>query len=92
MPYCAVDLSGYSRGVSKRFNEVINEVIKESIMETSRFGNWAVVRYPGEDDEVILARFNTFKEAQMAAVKWLRGAHRLDVMKVLPNGTLTTEF
>jgi hypothetical protein len=50
---------------------------------------WVVVQNPGQDDEVILSEHQSLSEAICSDdVKY----EMVDVMKRLPDGTLTTEF
>ena len=53
---------------------------------------WVVVVNPGTDEEELYKAFETFADAHyFVSARVCRGAH-LDIMKRLPDGTLTCEF
>ena len=62
-------------------------VTREGLAGTSK--PWAVVLNPGQDDQTIWECFHTYADAAGALDQAGKPA---DVMKRLPDGTLTTEF
>lgn len=53
---------------------------------------WVVVSHPGTDSEEIWDSHPTFAAATVAMNALKRAGEPADVMKRLPDGTLTTEF
>lgn len=51
---------------------------------------WCVVIFPGTDKQEIYADFWTYREAVAGIAE--SGEDSADVMKRLPNGSLTTEY
>jgi hypothetical protein len=53
---------------------------------------WVVVVDPGTDDETVWGEFEFRNQAEVALGQLRNSGHHTDLMKRMPDGTLTTEF
>lgn len=60
------------------------------------FGAYVVVENPGTDEQCEVADFPRFRDAALFRTEWYDESDerevRVDIMKRLPDGSLTTEF